>query len=353
MCWLQLTLGWLGAANVGIIYLVLVLLRNFDNLDVGLAALALSSTTGFSALLSQLATTVGDMEIKMNAVERIHQYILHVPQEPPETIPDTTPPATWPEKGRVKFDDLKLAYATGSGMVSSTGASSTAAETAEPVLVLKGVSARIQPGEKIGIVGRTGAGKSTLVSALFRLVEFVGGKILIDRRNISDLGLFDLRKHLSIVPQQPVLFSGTVRYNLDPFEEHTDEELWHALDQVRLKDCPQLTPDHEFRHDSNLIVFSFHLIRYWRTAKAARCRGGGERSKFQCRSTTAALHGPSASQRLPHPDFGRSYCCSRLRIGHARPENDSRGSRGEEKNNFDDRAPTQHYHGQRSCHGYG
>lgn len=223
-------------------------MRIQGNLDVGLGALALSSTAGFSFLLSQIATTVGDMEIKMNAVERINQYILNVPQEPADIIEGNRPPAAWPEKGRVQFDDLKLAYSADAGMTTfesttaktkkkNGGAGADDLEKREPVLVLRGINASIKAKEKVGIVGRTGAGKSTLVSALFRLVEFAGGKLNIDKVNISEIGLFDLRKHLSIVPQQPTLFMGTVRYNLDPFNECSDEDLWRVLEQVRLKEC--------------------------------------------------------------------------------------------------------------------
>lgn len=102
-------------------------------------------------------------------------------------------------------------------------------------MVLRDVTCKIEPGEKVGIVGRTGAGKSSLTLALFRLVEAAGGSITIDGENISKLGLHDVRGKLTIIPQDPVLFSGTLRFNLDPFEKYSDDEIWRVLELSHLK----------------------------------------------------------------------------------------------------------------------
>lgn len=96
-------------------------------------------------------------------------------------------------------------------------------------LVLHGISCTFEGGHKIGIVGRTGSGKTTLISALFRLVEPVGGKIMVDGIDLSTVGLHDLRSHFGIIPQDPTLFNGTVRFNLDPLSQHTDQEIWEVI----------------------------------------------------------------------------------------------------------------------------
>jgi len=122
------------------------------------------------------------------------------------------PAKDWPAAGEIEFRNVNLAYK-------------------DEDLVLKNLSFKINAREKIGIVGRTGAGKSSIVAALFRLTE-ARGHILIDGVTISTIGLHDLRKGMSIIPQDPVLFSGTFRYNLDPFAQFSDEQLWTVLEQV-------------------------------------------------------------------------------------------------------------------------
>lgn len=126
------------------------------------------------------------------------------------------PPSNWPERGEVEFDNVTVKYA----------------EDAPPVL--SNISFKTCPAEKIGIVGRTGAGKSTLFLALFRILEAMEGKILIDDIDIRTIGLYDLRSKLGIIPQDPILFTGTIRTNLDPFKAHSDSEIWDALEKVDL-----------------------------------------------------------------------------------------------------------------------
>lgn len=157
-----------------------------------------------------------DVETNIVAVERIKEYG-ETPQEAPWEIPENDPPKNWPVQGSVEFKDFKVRYREGLD------------------LVLNGVSFSIDGGEKIGIVGRTGAGKSSLTLALFRIIEPAGGQMLIDGIDISKLGLHTLRKRLTIIPQDPVLFSGTLRLNLDPFNECSDENIWRALEHAHLK----------------------------------------------------------------------------------------------------------------------
>ncbi|KAL9295498.1 ABC transporter C family member 10 [Arabidopsis thaliana] len=154
------------------------------------------------------------------SVERLNQYT-HLTPEAPEVIEETRPPVNWPVTGRVEISDLQIRYRR------------------ESPLVLKGISCTFEGGHKIGIVGRTGSGKTTLISALFRLVEPVGGKIVVDGVDISKIGVHDLRSRFGIIPQDPTLFNGTVRFNLDPLCQHSDAEIWEVLGKCQLKEVVQ------------------------------------------------------------------------------------------------------------------
>ncbi|KAK2983633.1 hypothetical protein RJ640_023167 [Escallonia rubra] len=154
------------------------------------------------------------------SVERLKQY-MHIPSEAPEVIEENRPPANWPFEGKVDIQDLQIRY------------------RAEAPLVLRGISCTFQGGHKIGIVGRTGSGKTTLIGALFRLVETAGGKIVVDGIDISTIGLHDLRSRFGIIPQEPTLFNGTVRYNMDPLSQHTDQDIWEVLGKCQLKEAVQ------------------------------------------------------------------------------------------------------------------
>ncbi|XP_021764950.1 ABC transporter C family member 10-like [Chenopodium quinoa] len=153
-------------------------------------------------------------------VERLDQY-MHIPSEAPEVIEDSRPPENWPSAGKVEICNLQIRYRP------------------DTPLVLKGISCTFEGGDKIGIVGRTGSGKTTLIGALFRLVEPVAGKIVVDGMDICSIGLHDLRSHFGIIPQDPTLFNGTVRFNLDPLCQHNDEELWEVLGKCQLKEVVQ------------------------------------------------------------------------------------------------------------------
>ncbi|GAA0181640.1 ATP-binding cassette [Lithospermum erythrorhizon] len=154
------------------------------------------------------------------SVERIHQY-MHIQSEAPEIIEEKRPPVNWPTMGRVDIQDLQIKY------------------RADAPLVLRGISCTFEAGHKIGIVGRTGSGKTTLIGALFRLVEPVGGRIIVDGVDISTVGLHDLRSRFGIIPQDPTLFTGTVRYNLDPLGQNSDQEIWEVLGKCQLREAVQ------------------------------------------------------------------------------------------------------------------
>ncbi|XP_011012558.1 PREDICTED: ABC transporter C family member 2-like isoform X1 [Populus euphratica] len=179
--------------------------------------LLLSYALNITSLLTAVLRLASLAENSLNSVERVGTYI-ELPSEAPLVIESNRPPPGWPSSGAIKFEDVVLRY--------------------RPELppVLHGLSFTIFPSDKVGIVGRTGAGKSSMLNALFRIVELERGRILIDDCDISKFGLMDLRKVLGIIPQSPVLFSGTVRFNLDPFSEHNDADLWEALERAHLKD---------------------------------------------------------------------------------------------------------------------
>ncbi|KAJ3414780.1 hypothetical protein HDV05_006027 [Chytridiales sp. JEL 0842] len=160
------------------------------------------------------------MDMAMNAVERVDEYSA-IEQEPPAVIPNSRPPPNWPTKGHIKVEKLNIRY------------------TDDTPLVLKDLTFEIKEYEKIGVVGRTGAGKSTLSLAFFRILPIHSGRIILDGVDISKIGLRDLRSRMTIIPQDPVLFEGTLRSNLDPLKNHTDEELWDAVKAVGLLDSMQ------------------------------------------------------------------------------------------------------------------
>ncbi|KAG6416777.1 hypothetical protein SASPL_124215 [Salvia splendens] len=185
--------------------------------------LLLSYALNITSLLTAVLRLASLAENSLNAVERVGTYI-DLPSEGPAIIEDSRPPPGWPSAGSIRFEDVVLRY--------------------RPELppVLHGISFSISPSDKVGIVGRTGAGKSSMLNALFRMVELEKGRILIDDCDVSKFGLMDLRKVLGIIPQSPVLFSGTVRFNLDPFNEHNDADLWESLERAHLKDVIRRNP---------------------------------------------------------------------------------------------------------------
>lgn len=191
---------------------------SFSETYGGNVGLAITQSIGLTGMFQWGMRQSAELENQMTSVERVLEYT-SVPHEPElESAPGKKPPPEWPEKGEVKFVDLYLKY------------------TPEDPPVLKNLNFVIKPKEKVGIVGRTGAGKSSLIAALFRLTN-IDGQVIIDGRNTKELGLHDLRSKISIIPQEPVLFSGTMRKNLDPFDEYSDEVLWKALEDVELKEA--------------------------------------------------------------------------------------------------------------------
>jgi len=191
----------------------------------GSVGLAITQVIGMTGMVQWGMRQSAELENTMTSVERVNEYCYIDPEPPLESSDENKPETSWPEKGNIIFEKLSMKYAP----LSSAN------------YVLKNLSFKIQSKEKVGIVGRTGAGKSSLINALFRL-SYNEGAIIIDNKDIGQLGLHDLRTKISIIPQEPVLFSGTLRYNLDPFDDYTDDKLWLALDEVKLKDLIQNLP---------------------------------------------------------------------------------------------------------------
>ncbi|XP_029302444.1 multidrug resistance-associated protein 4-like isoform X2 [Cottoperca gobio] len=217
--WFAVRLDGICAIFVTITTFGCLLLRN--QLDAGSVGLALTYSVTLMGMFQWGVRQSAEVENMMTSVERVVEYTELESEAPWET--EKRPPPDWPSKGLVTFDRVNFSYGP------------------KGPPVLRNVTATFRPKEKVGIVGRTGAGKSSLVSALFRLAE-PQGKIYIDGILSSEIGLHDLRQKMSIIPQDPVLFTGSMRKNLDPFSQHSDEELWNALEEVQLKSAVEELP---------------------------------------------------------------------------------------------------------------
>ncbi|EDV91221.1 probable multidrug resistance-associated protein lethal(2)03659 [Drosophila grimshawi] len=202
------------------LYIVMITINYFINPpeNSGEVGLAITQAIGLTGMIQWGMRQSAELENAMTAVERVVEYDEIEPEGEYESELNRKPPITWPEHGKIVADDLSLRYFP----------------DPQSKYVLKSLNFEIKPMEKVGIVGRTGAGKSSLINALFRL-SYNDGSIIIDSRDTNELGLHDLRSKISIIPQEPVLFSGSMRYNLDPFEEYSDAKLWDALEEVKLK----------------------------------------------------------------------------------------------------------------------
>lgn len=209
--WLSLRLDGLGSLVV-LVATILVAVGVFD-LTPSNMGLIISAASFIPEVMSMVAQAVAELENCMNATERILYYKDHIPGEAARVIEGTEleQRPTWPENGAISFENVSMQYREGLPYV------------------LKSLTVDFQGGHKVGICGRTGAGKSTILQTLYRIVELAEGTIKVDGVDISTIGLHQLRSQLSIIPQEPVLFLGTVRSNLDPLEQYSDAELWGSL----------------------------------------------------------------------------------------------------------------------------
>ncbi|RCV37022.1 hypothetical protein SETIT_8G028800v2 [Setaria italica] len=197
--------------------LILLVSSSTALIDPKTAGLAVTYGLSLNMLQGWAIAVLCSLENRMISVERMLQY-MNIPSEPPLTISESRPNCQWPTKGEIELRNLHVRYAP------------------QLPFVLKGLTCTLPGGKKTGIVGRTGGGKSTLIQALFRIVEPCIGQVLIDGIDICTIGLHDLRTRLSIIPQDPVMFEGTLRSNIDPLGEYSDEQIWEALDSCHLGD---------------------------------------------------------------------------------------------------------------------
>uniref|UniRef100_A0A8C2YX51 ATP-binding cassette, sub-family C (CFTR/MRP), member 10 n=1 Tax=Cyclopterus lumpus TaxID=8103 RepID=A0A8C2YX51_CYCLU len=216
MQWLSIRLQLIGVAVVTGLGALAVVQHRYGAVDPGLVGLSLSYALSITDLLSGLIFSFTQTEMQLVSVERTEEYATVLPTEPQNHSPVCDLPPAWPERGGLEFRDVVLAYRGGLPNA------------------LDGVSLAVRPGEKVGVVGRTGSGKSTLFLALFRMVELNQGQILLDGLDVSTVGLAQLRSRLAIIPQDPFLFSGTVGENLDPCGRHSDRQLLDVVAQCHL-----------------------------------------------------------------------------------------------------------------------
>ncbi|RLM00925.1 hypothetical protein CFD26_108711 [Aspergillus turcosus] len=216
--WLAVRLEFIGSVIIlASAVLSIISVATGSGLPAGMVGLAMSYALQITQSLNWIVRQTVEVETNIVSVERVLEYA-NLPSEAPDVIFKNRPAIGWPAHGAVTFKDYSTRYRPGLD------------------LVLKDINLDIKPHEKIGVVGRTGAGKSSLTLALFRIIEAAGGSISIDGLDISTIGLSDLRGRLAIIPQDPAMFEGTLRDNLDPRHVHDDTELWSVLDHARLKD---------------------------------------------------------------------------------------------------------------------
>uniref|UniRef100_A0A8C9Z9C5 ATP-binding cassette sub-family C member 5 n=1 Tax=Sander lucioperca TaxID=283035 RepID=A0A8C9Z9C5_SANLU len=223
MRWLAVRLDLVSIFLITGVALCIVFMHN--QIPPAYAGLAISYAVQLTGLLQFTTRLLTETEARFTSVERINHYIKSLESEAPRQSPKADAPApSWPQQGNITFQDVEMRYRD------------------DLPLVLKNLSFTILPEESIGIVGRTGSGKSSLGVAMFRLVELTGGLIIIDGTNIAQIGLDDLRSKLAIIPQEPVLFIGTVRTNLDPWDQHSDSQIWEALEKTHIKEMISQLP---------------------------------------------------------------------------------------------------------------
>lgn len=230
--WLGIRLDLVG--NMLILVIAILAVTSRFNVKPATTGLVLSYTMQVVGMISWMVRQFAEVENNMNATERIHHYGNLLETEAPFTLEEVQIRESWPESGEIVLQDVVMAYRHGL------------------TPVLKGLTLHIRGGERIGIVGRTGAGKSSIMVALYRMAELRSGSITIDGMDISKMGLHSLRSKLSIIPQDPILFQGTIRSNLDPFNLHSDQAIWDALKRSQFIDATEESRSGQFALDTSV-----------------------------------------------------------------------------------------------------
>jgi len=218
-------LDLIGALIVFAAALFNVIAKGTSSISPATSGLAITYAISISQALTMMVRNFSELESQFSSVERIMFYINNVPNEDAAIIRNSRPAKGWPQKGEIQYQNYAMKY--------------------RPTLppVLHDLTFTVKSGESVGVCGRTGAGKSSLFLTLFRMSPFIEGKIFIDGLDISTIGLQDLRKNIAIIPQEPTLFTGTVRSNLDPFNEFDDAHIWSVLEKAHLKHTVELFAD--------------------------------------------------------------------------------------------------------------
>ncbi|OIW30317.1 P-loop containing nucleoside triphosphate hydrolase protein [Coniochaeta ligniaria NRRL 30616] len=268
--WLAFRTDFLG--DLVAFFAGVFVILSLGTIDAGLAGISMSYAIGFAENILWLVRLYASNEQNMNAVERIKEY-LDVEQEAPAIVEKNRPPPNWPSQGAVEFINYSTSYR----------------KELDPVL--RNLTFKIGAREKVGIVGRTGAGKSSLALAIFRALEADSGKILIDDIDIGLIGLRDLREAITIVPQEPTLFMGTIRTNLDPFNIYTDDQIFDALRRVHL-----IGPDESTSASASLLLPATPTIRFPEDEQASRPATATNKNVFLDLSSPVTESGNNLSQ---------------------------------------------------------
>lgn len=211
--WISMSLETLG--NVVVFFASLFAVVQRESITGGDAGLSIAYALQATTAINLVVRMTSDLETYIVAVERVKEYT-NIESEARRYIPGLDPPESWPEKGVVEFKDYSTRYRS------------------DLDLVLRDINLKLKSCQKVGVVGRTGAGKSSLTLALFRIIEPVAGKVILDNRDLSKMGLQSVRSQLTIIPQDPVLFSGTLRFNLDPKNKYSDAKILRSLEHAHL-----------------------------------------------------------------------------------------------------------------------